>query len=101
MGRAGLSCESTWVVLERIFGVKCRHPAAGRGPAEAPTAVGEPLTPAAEQEHRLLAEQVPEPPRRSEPQRPAPGIERDGLLHLGSHHIAELAEVLDGAEVDV
>ena len=38
----------------------------------------------AQQEHRLLAEQVPEPPRRVEPQRPAPGIERERALHLGA-----------------
>ena len=58
------------------------------------------LTPT-QQEHRLLAEQVPEPPRRVEAQRPAPGVERHRLLHLGADDVAELAEVLDGAEMDV
>src|SRR5262245_12500686 len=55
----------------------------------------------AQQEHRLLAEQVPEPPRRVEAQRPPPGIERHRLLHLGPGHVAELAEILDGAEMDI
>ena len=35
------------------------------------------------------------------PQRRAPGIERDGAFHLGADDVAELAEVLDGAEMDV
>src|SRR5262245_16542644 len=55
----------------------------------------------AQQENRLLAEQVPEPPRRVEAQRPSPGIERNRLLHLGPGHVAELAEILDGAEMDI
>ena len=54
-----------------------------------------------QQKHRLLAEQIPEPPRRVEPQRRAPGVERHRALHLGAGDLAELAEVLDGAEVDV
>src|SRR5262249_6836499 len=57
--------------------------------------------PPAEQEHRLLAEQIPEPPGRIEPQRTAPGVERAGALHLGADGEAEIAEILDGAEMDV
>src|SRR5262249_52399893 len=64
-----------------------RAPASGLG-----------LSPA-QQEYRLLAEQVPEPPRRVQTQRPPPGVERHCLLHLGSGHVAELAEILDGAEM--
>src|SRR5262245_18905248 len=56
---------------------------------------------AAEQEHLLLAQEIPEPPRRVEAQRPAPGIERHRLLHLHVRHPAELAEILDAAEMDV
>src|SRR3954463_9457984 len=55
----------------------------------------------AQQEHRLLAEQVPEPPRRIEAQRRAPGVERHCALHLGAGDVAEDAKILDGAEVDV
>src|SRR5215468_3170147 len=55
----------------------------------------------AEQENRLLAEQVPEPPRRTQAQRPSPGIERHRLFHLGADHIAQRPEILDGAEMDV
>src|SRR5262245_21226432 len=62
---------------------------------------GRPGSPPAQQEHRLLAEQVPEPPRRVQTQRPPPGIERHRLLHLGPGHVAELAEILDGAEMDI
>ena len=41
----------------------------------------------AEQKHRLLAEQIPEPPRRVEAQRRAPGVEGDGTIHLGAGYI--------------
>src|SRR3954466_7557121 len=58
-------------------------------------------TPSAQQKHRLLAEQVPEPPRRVEAQRRAPGVESHGALHLGAGDVAESAEILDGAEMDV
>src|ERR1700704_4568622 len=57
--------------------------------------------PSAQQEYRLLAEQVPEPPRRVQAQRTSPGIERHRLLHLGADHVTELAEILDGAEGDI
>ena len=56
---------------------------------------------AAEQEHALLAEHVPEPPRHVDPQRPAVEIERDGAFHLDVDLVAELHEILDGAEMDV
>src|SRR5450759_2140030 len=56
---------------------------------------------AAEEKNGLLAEQVPEPPGRIEPQRRAPGVERHRLLHLHPDGGAELAEILDGAVVDV
>src|SRR5436190_14055905 len=59
------------------------------------------LLSAAEQENGLLAEQVPKPPGSIEPQRAAPRVKRYGLLHLGPHHAAQLAEVLDGTEVDI
>src|SRR5215470_2700312 len=39
------------------------------------------LRPPAQQEHRLLAEQIPEPPRRIEPQRTAPVVQRQRPLH--------------------
>src|SRR5471030_439944 len=56
---------------------------------------------AAEQEHRLLTKQVPEPPGRIEAQRLAPSIQRHGFLELHPNLGAELAEVLDGAVVNV
>src|SRR5579862_2899159 len=55
----------------------------------------------AEQKHRLLAEQVPEPPRHFQPHAPAPGIERHRFLHLGAGDVAQQTEILDAAEVDV
>src|SRR3984957_6451426 len=51
----------------------------------------------AEQEHRLLAEQVPEPPWCIEPQRASPGVECERAFHLGAGRQAQVAEVLDGA----
>src|SRR5579864_5932855 len=59
------------------------------------------LSPPAEQEHRLLAEQIPEPPRHFQPHPPAPGVERHRLPHRGSDRVAKLAKVLDAAERDV
>src|SRR6185369_11189851 len=56
---------------------------------------------AAEQKHALLAEHVPEPPGHAEPQGPAVEIERDRALHLDVDLVAELHEILDGAEVNV
>src|ERR1700693_4210910 len=55
----------------------------------------------AQQEHALLAEHVPEPPGRAEPQRAAVEVERHRALHLDIDLVAELHEVLDGAEMDV
>src|ERR1700730_15385132 len=55
----------------------------------------------AQQKHRLLAEQIPEPPRCGEAQAPAPGVERDRFLHAGADHPAQLAKIFDGAEVAV
>src|SRR4029077_16108389 len=59
------------------------------------------LPPPAEQKHRLLAEQIPEPPRHFQPHPATPGVERHRLLHLGAGGVAELAEILDAAEVDI
>src|SRR5205807_2158419 len=56
---------------------------------------------AAQQEHRLLAKQIPEPPWRIEPQRRAPRIKGDGFFHLHPRHLTEIAEIFDGAEVDI
>src|SRR5687767_13452809 len=56
---------------------------------------------AAEEEDGLFAEQIPEPPRRVQPQSFAPGIERNSLLHLYANLVTQIAKVLDGAEVDV
>src|SRR5450755_4701521 len=60
-----------------------------------------PLLCPAQQEHALLAEHVPEPPGRDQPQRPAVKIERDRALHLDVDLVAELHEILDGTEMDV
>ena len=54
-----------------------------------------------QQEHRLLAKQIPEPPGRIEAQRRAPGVERHRPLYPRAGDLAQFAEVLDGAEVDV
>src|SRR5258708_28048947 len=56
---------------------------------------------ATEQKYALLAEHIPEPPGRGEPQRPAVQIERHRALHLDIDLVAKLHEILDGAEVDV
>src|SRR6202035_5332267 len=56
---------------------------------------------AAEQEDTLLAEHVPEPPRQIDPQRTAVEIEGYRALHLDVDLVAELHEILDGAEMDV
>src|SRR5690349_20505667 len=55
----------------------------------------------AQEENRLLAEQVPEPPRRIEADALALGVERDALLDVRVDLVAEDDEVADGAEVDV
>src|SRR5579862_9034584 len=55
----------------------------------------------AEQKHRLLAEQVPEPPRHFQPHAAAPGVERHRLLDFGARGVAQLAKILDAAEVNV
>src|SRR6201986_4549726 len=59
------------------------------------------LPSAGEQEHALLAEHVPDPPGCTEPQRAAVEIERDRALHLDVDLVAELHEILDGAQMDV
>src|SRR5947209_8150938 len=59
------------------------------------------LTTAAEEKHPLLAEHVPEPPRRIQPQRPAVEIERDRSLHLDVDLVAKLHEILDRAEMNI
>src|ERR1700719_1669732 len=56
---------------------------------------------AAQQENRLLAEKIPEPPGRIEPQWRAPGIKRHRPLHLDPNFGAEPAKILDGAMVDI
>ena len=56
---------------------------------------------AAEQEYALLAEQVPKPPGRIEPERSAPSVERDRFFDPHPDRIAELDEVLDRAVVDI
>src|SRR6516165_9329739 len=60
-----------------------------------------PGLPAAQEKHCLLAQEIPEPPRGVEPNRGAPGIERDSLLHLGADNSAQFAEILDAAEVNI
>src|SRR6266851_1354537 len=55
----------------------------------------------AQQKHRLLAEQVPEPPRRVQPERASPGVEGKRAFHLDADRDAQVAEILDGAEMDV
>src|SRR5689334_21606432 len=65
---------------------------------EMSVAVLPPLAGTAEQEHTLLAEHVPEPPGQIEPQRTAVIVERDRALHLHMGLVAELDEILDGAE---
>src|SRR5260370_662029 len=57
--------------LRHLIDTRTRLAAAARG-SVAP----------AEQKHRLLAEQVPEPPGRVEPQRLAPGVQRNRPLHF-------------------
>src|ERR1044072_5350440 len=56
---------------------------------------------AAEQKHRLLTEQIPEPPRRVEAQRRAPRVKGDRLLHAYTDLPAQRAEILDRAVVQI
>src|SRR6195256_6449178 len=56
---------------------------------------------AAQQKHALLAEHVPEPPGQVDPQRAAVEIERNRALHLDVDLVAQLHEILDGAEMNV
>src|SRR6202790_1630328 len=56
---------------------------------------------AAQQKHALLAEHVPKPPGQIQPQRAAVEIEGDRAFHLDVDLVAELDEILDGAEMDV
>src|SRR6266478_6507967 len=60
-----------------------------------------PLPRAAQQKHALLAKHVPEPPGQIDPQRAAVEIERDRALHLDVDLVAQLHEILDGAEMNV
>src|SRR5262249_25789983 len=90
------------------YAVYCRPlqilPATTAGEQPNPTAPSPrrgPFVASAQQEDRLLAEQIPEPPRCVEPQRAAPGIERTRPFHLGADRVAQIAKVLDGAEMDV
>src|SRR5882757_8550115 len=85
---------SLWIPGSRHRAALCADPLARPGMTM------ELLSPA-QQKHALLAEHVPEPPRRVEPQGPAVEIERHRALHLDVDLIAELHEILDGAEMDV
>src|SRR6202043_2855757 len=76
----------------------------GSGPADHPGMTVEHLLRLprpAQQENALLAEHVPEPPRQVDPQRAAVEIECYRALHLDVDFVAELNEILDGAEMDV
>src|SRR5215207_6684814 len=55
----------------------------------------------AQQKHALLAEHVPDPPGQVQRHRAAVEIERHGALHLDVDLVAELHEILDGAEMNV
>src|SRR4051812_1865780 len=59
------------------------------------------LTSSTQQEYRLLAQQVPEPPRRVESQHATPGVKRHRPLNPGAGRLAELPEILDRAEMNV
>src|SRR6478609_11814160 len=74
-----------------------------KAPAQGPTMTNKlsSLPRPGEQKHALFAEQVPEPPGQIDPQRAAIEIERDRALHLDVDLVAELHEILDGAEVDI
>src|SRR5689334_16740545 len=60
-----------------------------------------PSLPAAQQKYTLLAEHVPYPPRQVQRHRATVEIERDGTLHFDADLVAQLHEILDGAEMDV
>src|SRR5258707_11986942 len=69
------------------FGMK-RTPPGSRRKRRGLASTKRALPLAAEEKYRLLAEQVPEPPRRGEAQRRAPGVDRDRALHLGAGDLA-------------
>src|SRR5215218_8375073 len=71
------------------------------GPSRDDAKASLPLAAPAQQKHALLAEHVPEPPWQVQPQRAAVEIERHRALHLDVDRLAELHEILDGAEMDV
>src|ERR1700743_544227 len=76
----------------------------GFAPTEAPRNDAETslrLPHPAQQKHPLLAEHVPAPPGRTEPQRSSVEIERHRPLHLDVDLVAQLNEILDGAEMNV
>src|SRR4029079_16590896 len=93
--RAGMSVSTMTGDAVGAAGNRCsmrkERKAEGLGSSDAP----------AQQEHRLFAEKIPEPPRRIEAQWLPPGVEGNRAVHPGAGHVAEVAEVLDGAEMDV
>ena len=56
---------------------------------------------AGQHEHRLLAQQIVRRQRHPGAELAARSVERDGPLHARAHRLAQLGEVLDGAQVDV
>ena len=52
-------------------------------------------------EHRLRAEQVPQPPRRADAHRLAVAGERDAALDAGADFVEQADEIADRAEMDV
>src|SRR5262245_36174101 len=73
----------------------------GSGPSDHPGMTAAPSLPPAQQEHALLAEHVPHPPGQVQRHGAAIEIERHRALHLDVDGVAELDEILDGAEMNV
>src|SRR5579863_3797344 len=105
-----ISAASPSVFIEKRDAKKLRRSPAARNRARIrsaskkarPKAGGKcGLAPPAQQKNGLFAEKVPERPRHLQPDAPAPGIKRHRLLDLGAGDAAELAKILDAAEMNV
>src|SRR5438270_13117417 len=73
-------------------------PARGEG---GPASWAGPRALALQHEHRLRAEQVPQPPRRADAHGLAVAGERDAALDAGADLVKQTDEVADRAEMDV
>src|SRR6266702_7504071 len=99
--RRALQCSAGETAAKTASPAMTRSEASGSRKDRRPAGPLSPLAAPAQQEHALLAEHVPDPPGQVQRHRAAIEIERDRALHLDVDLVAELHEILDGAEMDV